>query len=174
LYIFYTRYTWLFIFADMPLPAKATHQVFSEEEKIKLRSVLGSKLMIRASMFSLMTLTRLGVLLFFNKYNTKFQVEDNLEIINVVFVVILVICSRLLISEIAEYRREVKSSTKRIVRTHIGGSKGNRILLGNKLVAKNEMVLDDTDFDLLKGGDEVILELSTKSNLLFSVKKIEE
>ena len=50
--------------------------------------------------------------------------------------------------------------------------KNNKIVLGNKSFSKDEILLDTSDFDSLQAGDEVQLELSAKSNMLFSVKKI--
>lgn len=147
-------------------------QVLSEAEREKLSAILLRRLLIRSSLFLLMILTCIAILLYFNKYSGNYRAEDNLEIINVVFVVIVVVVSRLLVSEILESSKEMKSASKKVIRTKVLDKKNNKIVLGNKSFSKDEILLDTSDFDSLQAGDEVQLELSAKSNMLFSVKKI--
>jgi len=147
-------------------------QLLSEEEKAKLTGIFRRRLIARAAAFSLMILTCIAVILYFNKYRGDYRADDNLEIINVVFVVILVIGARLLVSEILEYSKELKSTSKKVIRTRVLDRKDDKIVLGNKSFSKDQILLDTSDFDSLKGGDEVLLELSAKSNTIFSVKKV--
>lgn len=147
-------------------------QILLEEEKAKLYAILLRKLLVRACIFTLMILTCIAILLFFNKHSANYRIEDNLEVLNVVFVVILVIVARLFVSEIFEFRKEIRSTSKKIIRTRVLGKENNKIVLGNKSFSKDEIILDASDFDSLKAGDEVQLELSVKSNIIFSVKKI--
>ncbi len=110
-------------------------------------------------------------MVYFNEFRDGNSAMDNLEVINVVFVIISVLCARLLISEISEYRKEAGSPVNKIIHTRIAGRKDGKIILGNKSFGKEEIILDASDFDSLQGGDEVVLELSAKSNTIFSVKK---
>lgn len=95
-----------------------------------------------------------------------------MEVINVVFVVIVVICTRFLFSEFMEYGKETGSQNKKVINTRIAGRQDGKIILGNKPFGKEDILLDNSDFDYLQSGDEVLLELSAKSNIIFSVKKL--
>lgn len=146
-------------------------QSLSEEEKLKLSGILKRKLLVRAFIFIAAILAGIAVVVFFNKFSSSYNVEDNLEIINVVFVVVIVVCARFLFSEFADYRKEEASPSKRVVHTRIVGRQGDKIVLGNRSFGSEDILLDNSEFDSLKGGDNVVLELSAKSNLIFSVKK---
>ena len=143
----------------------------SNEERIGLSVVLKKKLLLRTVIFIATILAGIGVLVFFNTYSTSYSANDNLEVINVVFVVIIVVCVRFLYSEFGEYGKEVGSPNKRVLRTKVLGRQGAKIMLGNKSFGKEDILLDNSEFDALNGGEEVVLELSAKSNLIFSVKK---
>ena len=144
----------------------------SEEEKSKLSAVLRRKLFLRVGIFSSIVLVCLVVMMYFNTFSGSYKVEDNLEIINVVFVVISVLCLRLVISEILEFGKETRSPNKKVIHTRIAGRKGDEIILGNKSFSKSEILLDNSEFDSFKGGEDVVLELSAISNSIFSVKRI--
>jgi hypothetical protein len=149
----------------------ASLQSLSDQEKEKLSAILRRKLYLRGGVFFGMILTCSAIMLFFNKYNVNYQVEGNLGVINVVFVVISVIGARLFVSEILEFNKETSSPVKKIIRTKVAGRKDDKIILGNKSFSKEEILLDSSEFDLLKGGDEVTLELSAKSNTIFSIRR---
>ena len=123
-------------------------------------------------LFVAVILACLGITFYFNLYKELYDFGDNLGVLNVVFVVIIVICSRLSYSEIRYYKKEINSHNKKIIRTRVGGVENGKIILGNKSFSKEEIILNNSDFDLLKGGDDVILELSAQSNTIFSVKRI--
>lgn len=146
-------------------------QSLSEVEKIKLSEVLRRKLLLRAVIFIAAILAGAAVVVFFNKYSIGYNIEDNLDVINVVFVVIIVVCARFLFSEFMEYGKEVRSSNKRVIYTKIAGRQDDKIVLGNKSFGREDILLDDSGFESLNRGDEVVLELSAKSNLIFSIKK---
>lgn len=146
-------------------------QGLSEEEKEKLSGIFKRKLIFRSILFVGAILVSLGVILYFNRYSSSYKMEDNLEVINVVFVVLIVLCARLLFSEFMEYGKEKGSPNKKVIRTVVSGIHNGKIALGNKSFGKEDFLLNATDFDLLKAGDEVILELSAKSNTLFAIKR---
>lgn len=143
----------------------------SEEERLKLSSVLKRKLLLRIFIFTIAILTSIAIVVFFNGPVGYDKARDNLEVINVVFVVIIVVCARFMFSEFMEYNKEVTSSHKKVVRTRVAGLDGDKIILGNRSFGKEEIVLDNSHFEGLKAGDEVLLEISTRSNTIFSVKK---
>ena len=147
-------------------------EALSDIEKEKLISVFKGKFIVKLILFLSMILFGIGVMIYFNKYSSNYKVEDNLEVINVVFVVMVVVCSRFLISEFSDYRKEVKSPNKKIILTRVAGRSSNKIMLGNKAFGKADILLDSSDFDLLNRGDEVRLEISAVSNTLFAVKQI--
>ncbi len=130
------------------------------------------KLIIRVGVFSALVLLCLAVMMYFNMFSGNYKVEDNLEVINVAFVVISVLCLRLVVSEILEFGKETRSSNKKVIHARIVGRKGDEIILGNKSFAKDEILLDNSEFDSFKGGEDVILEISAVSNTIFSVKRI--
>lgn len=144
---------------------------FSKEEKNRLSSILVRKLYLSGSICMAILLVCIALLVYFNNNSQNFRVEENLGTANVVFVIIIVICGRLFVSEIMDYYKEVGASQKKVIFAKIGGRKDGKIVLGNKSFGKNEMLLDVLDFDSLKEGDDVKIELSAKSNRLFSVKK---
>lgn len=149
-------------------------QSLSAEEKVKLLAILKRKLLVRAIVFVSVILSSFAIVVYVNKHSGIFGSADSLGLINVFFVVVIVIFSRMLYSEIMDYRKEAGSSNKKVIRTRIAGRDGDKIILGNKSFSKEEILLDNSDFDLLKGGDEVLLELSARSNTIFSVKKARE
>lgn len=146
-------------------------EALSDPEKVKLVALLKRRLIFRAAMFSLAIAVSLGIMLFFNNYNSSYKTEGNIGIVNVVFVVVIVLCSRLLFADIQEYGKESRSHNKKIILTRLGGKAGNKIILGNKSFSRDEILLDNSEFDSLQKGDDVILELSAVSNLIFAVKK---
>jgi hypothetical protein len=146
-------------------------QSLSDEEKEKLSAVLRRRLFFRSGIFFAMVLTCVAIILYFNIYNDN-HVNDNLEIVNVVFVVISVLCARLFVSEFLEYKKEISSPVKKLVQTRVAGKKDGKIILGNKSFGKDDILLDASEFDSLRDGDEVILELSAKSNTIFSIRRI--
>ncbi len=113
-----------------------------------------------------------AMVIYFNKYNSSYG--DSLGIVNVVFVVIIVLCARLLYTEVLEYGKEMRSPNKKVIHTRIAGIKNGKVMLGNKSFSKEEILLDSSEFDSLQGGEEVMLELSAVSNTLFSVKRVQK
>lgn len=156
----------------MPTFPIARLQSLSEEEKIKLSGIFRRKLLFRASLFFTIMAVSIAVILFFNKYISSYKVEDNLDVINVVFVIITALFARLIFSEFMEFGKEIRSPNKKVIHTKIAGRNEGKIFLGNKSFAKDEILLDSSDFDFLQKGDDVQIEISARSNTLFSVKKL--
>ena len=123
-------------------------------------------------LFAAVILACVSITLYFNRYRDLYDFGDNLGVLNVVFVVIIVICSRLSYSEMRYYKKETRSADKKLIRTRVGGVENGKVILGNKSFAKEEILLDSADFDSLRGGDEVTLELSVQSNTIFSLKRV--
>jgi len=146
-------------------------QALSEEEKTKLFVVLKRKLLVRLAVFFFGILLSLAITIYFNNYSGNSKIEDNLGLLNVFFIVIIVLCARLIYAEVLDYGKEIGSPNKKIIHTKIAGRQDGKIILGNKSFSKEDLLLDNSDFDSLKGGDDVVLELSAKSNIIFSVKK---
>jgi hypothetical protein len=142
----------------------------SDEEKTKLSAILKQRLLLRSFLFFLGIFVSIAVIVYFNRYG-HVKSEDNLGLINVVFIVMAVLCARLLYAEFSDYGKEIGSPNKRIIRTRMSGKKGSKIVLGNKTFSKENILLDSSAFDSLQGNEEVQLELSAKSNIIFSVKK---
>ena len=84
---------------------------------------------------------------------------------------LIVLCARLLYSEFMEYGKETGSPNKKVIRTIVTGVSGGKIALGNKSFGKEEFLLGAPDFETLQKDNEVILELSARSNTLFSIKR---
>ncbi len=97
---------------------------------------------------------------------------NNLEVINVVFVFISVICARMVVSEAMDYRKEIKSPHKKVIETKILGSKEGKIMMGNKLFDEDDFLFGAPDFNFFQNGDNVRIEFSAKSDMLFSIKKL--
>ena len=145
---------------------------FSEEEKKELASIFKRKFFAIAGIYLLIMLLSIAAITYFNLYSEQYYIQNNLEVINVVFVVITALCGRLLIAECRDYLKEINSSDKKVIETKIIGKKNNEIILGNKLFEEDDFLLHAVDFDLLNVGDSVRIELSAKSDSLFSIKKL--
>lgn len=145
---------------------------FSEAEKRELIAILKKRRSSRVALFVLLILVFLSCLVYFNGFSQPPSVQDKLEILNVVFVVIFVIGGRLVVSEVVEYKKESAAEQKKVLNTKILAVSGNKITLGNKSFSKEDVLLGCPDFDQLKPGDLVRLEISSKSDALFSIKKM--
>lgn len=147
-------------------------ETLSADERSKLISILKKKLIARAILFISAIVVSLGVVIYFTAFRTGTTSDDNIGIINVVFVVVIVLCARLLYAEVSDYGKEIASQEKKVTNTRIVSKQDGKIVLGNKSFGKEDILLNNYDFDTLQAGDDVILEISTKSNLIFSVKKV--
>jgi NhaP-type Na+/H+ or K+/H+ antiporter len=145
---------------------------FSDEEKTRLRSFLGRRLLLFSGIYGGVIAVSLSFMIFFNVYSDKYPILDHLEIINVAFIVISVLCGRLLVSEIIEFRKEMNAEEKRVIQTRIMGLKDGKIGLGNKSFYEEDFLFGADDFDLLKAGDNVEIQISAKSDMLFRIKRI--
>jgi ABC-type siderophore export system fused ATPase/permease subunit len=145
---------------------------FSEVERDKLRALLKKRLLTFLAIYLTIIALSVFIMIYFNTYATVYYIANNLEVINVVFVVIIALCGRLLVAEIMEFGKEVKATEKKVVITKITGRKGNQISIGNKRFSVHDFIIDNSDFHSLQVGDSVRIELSTKSNTFFSIKKI--
>ena len=154
----------------MSSPSVARLKDLSEEEKIKLKKIFFRKLSLRALIFVGIIQVCIIAMLYFNKFSI-YKSEDNIGVLNVVFIMIMVVCGRFMYSEIWDYKKEIRSPVKRMIDTRIAGRKDGKIILGNKSFARNEILLDAPGFDSLQRGDEVTLELSAKSNTIFSIRR---
>ena len=145
---------------------------FTEEEKKILSEILKKKLFVISAIYVIVILLSVAFMIYFNKYSESYFLQNNLEVINVVFVIISVICARMLVSEILEYAKEIKSPVKKVVETKILGRDENRISLGNKSFDENDFIFGIDDFESFKIGDNVRIELSAKTDTLFTLKKV--
>ncbi len=156
------------------MPGPIAHlENFTEEEKIKLSSLLRTKMIFRSLIIGSLILLCTGVLVYCNIFSGNNLIQSNLGIINVVFGVVGIICGRLLLAEFMEFWSEANASQKKVVNTKITGKTAEKITLGRKSFTKQDILLDSSDFDSLKEGDVVRVELSSKSSTLFSVKRIQ-
>lgn len=144
----------------------------SAEEKTKLRDILRKRLLIIGSIYFIVIAASISIIFFFNTYSTIYYIENNLEIINVVFVIIAALSGRMLITEIMDCNKEVNASEKKIVETTITAKKENKITIGNKHFSKHDFIMDNSSFDDVQEGDRVRIDLSIKSGMLFSIKRI--
>ncbi len=145
---------------------------FLPEEKEKLISVLKKKVFVIVGIYAVVMCLSVAFIIYFNRYSENYYFQNNIEVVNVVFVVISVICGRMLVAEIIEYRKEIKSPVKKVAEAKILKKESNEITLGNKTFEESDFILNAVDFDSIKTGDSVRVELSAKSSLLFSIKKI--
>lgn len=145
---------------------------FSEEEKRELSSVLGKDLFVFVFIYASVILVSIALMLYFNIYSENYYFENHLEVINVVFVVIFVICARMIFSETMDYCKEIKSPQKKIIETKIDEKKDGEIVIGNKSFDTDDFLFEVADFDLLQSGDVVQIVMSAKSDTLFSIKRI--
>ncbi len=145
---------------------------FSAEEKTKLSSIMKKKLFIFCGIYISVILFSVGFIVYFNNHSENYYFENHLEVINVVFVFISVICARMVVSEAMDYRKEIKSPHKKVIETKIIGRKEGKIMLGNKLFAQDDFLFGAPDFNSFQNGDNVRIELSAKSDMLFSIKRI--
>jgi hypothetical protein len=146
---------------------------FSESEKNRISSMLRKKMILRSGLIGGLILLCACLLIYFNIWSSNILIQENRGVLNVVFGVVGIISARLLLAEVMEFWSESNAAQKKVVNTRITGRKGEKIFLGKKSFGRQELLLDDSDFDLLKEGDAVKVEYSTKSDTLFSVKKIQ-
>lgn len=145
---------------------------FTTEEKTMLSAVLKRKLLVIGLIYIVVILLSVAFMIYFNNYSENYYLQNNIEVINVVFVVISVICGRMLVSEIIEYTKEINSPVKKVIETKILSSSEGKITLGNKSFEESDFLLDSSIFFSLHSGDSVRVELSAKSDILFSIKKL--
>lgn len=145
---------------------------FSEEEKRELSSLLGKDLFVFCSIYISVILVSAAIVLYCNIYSENNYFLNNIEVINVVFVVISVICARMVVSEVIDYRKEIKSSHKKIVETKISEKKEGEIIIGNKTFDEDDFLFGVSDFDSFQSGEHVRIELSAISETLFSISRI--
>lgn len=145
---------------------------FSEPEKERLRTLLKKRLLVLAVIYLTIIAVSISIMVYFNKYSTAYYIKNNLEVINVAFVIITVLCGRLLVSEVIEFGKEAKATEKKIVEAKVTGRKGNKISIGDKNLGMHDFILDNSGFDSLRVGDNVRIELSAKSGTLFTIKRI--
>lgn len=145
---------------------------FSAEEKEDLSRILRKRLLFLGSVYFIIIAGSIAVMIYFNKYSNSYYIEDNLEIINVAFVIIAVLCGRMLVAEIMDYGKEISASEKKIVETRVMARKNNKIIIGNKHFSKHDFIMDNSSFNSVQEGDKVQIEISTKSGLLFTIKRI--
>lgn len=129
------------------------------------------KLIIRGSLFMAGVLISAAVITYFNKLNPVFSSEDNLGVLNVVFVIIAVICARMLVSEWIEFRRETKAKNKKVLNLIVRAVREGHALIDNREFSSSDFMFDSSDLGILKPGDRVVLEVTTGSGRLLSLKK---
>src|SRR5687767_8220858 len=100
-------------------------ETLTPEERSKLAAVLKRKLVPRVVLFILGILVSIGVVVYFTAFRKDVMSEDNIGIINVVFIVIIMFCARLLYADIAEYSAETRAADKKVTRTRVGARDGN-------------------------------------------------
>ncbi len=153
----------------MPVHPIAQLQSLSEVERTRLVSIFKKLTFRKSAFFAIPVLISIVALIYFNSSDVGLFSKEYLEITNVTFVVITVLCLRLIVSEFIDYGKEIKSPNKKIIKTHITDMKNGEIVLGNKSFSREEVLLDAPDFLTLKKGDAVTLELSVRSNTIFSI-----
>lgn len=130
------------------------------------------KLLLIGGIYACVIVISIAFIVYFNLYREEYLLKDNIEVINIVFIIVAAISGKLFISEIMDYRREMKSSQKRVVEAKILERKNYEITLGNKSFEEEDFLFRAPEFDSLKEGDTVRVELSAVSSKLFSVKRI--
>lgn len=151
-------------------PVKLTP--FAPEEKALLASILRRRLFIVGGIYAGLITASIFFAVYFNMYSANFHILDNLEVINVVFAVVIALSGRLLVSEIIDYRKEIKSPDKKVIQTRILGVKDGKVTLGNKSFHEEDFLFSAEDFDTFKSGENVEIEISAKSDMLFRIKRI--
>ena len=154
------------------MPVSVKLEKFTDEEKAVLTSFLKKRLLFIGGIYLGVILISIAFIYYFNKYSENYRIHDNMEVINVVFVVIGVLCGRLLFSEVIGYGKEIKSENKKVVQTKIIGRKDGKVTLGNKSFNEEDFIFGAVGFDSLQSGDSVIIELSAKSDTLFRIRRI--
>ena len=151
-------------------PAPQTHlENFTPEEKKRIAAIFRKKILLKSAIYIFLIGGSLFILVFFNFFTHGF---DNLGLVNLAFGISIVLCGRIYMVELSEYRQEINSTVKKIVDTRIVGRDGNKITIGNQQFKKEDILLDAPDFDTLRAGDPVRVVHSAKSHTLFSVKRI--
>lgn len=145
---------------------------FPEAEKNILKTVLKRRIFLRGIIFFLVIAVCIGIMIYFNKNSSIAYIEDNIGLINVAFVIITVICTRMVIADWMEFNKEISYPMKKVIDTRIALREGEKIFVGNKSFSKDEFLLEAQSFDSLQAGDNVRIELSAKTDTLFSIKRI--
>jgi len=154
----------------MPAPVKL--EKFTDEEKTLLTSVLRKRLLFIGGIYLGVILISIAFIFYFNKYSENYHIQDNMEVINVVFVVIAVLCGRLLVSEVLGYGKEIKSENKKVIQTKNIERNNDKLALGNKSFGEGDFIFGTVDFDSIQSGDNVEIEISAKSDTLFRIRKV--
>ena len=154
------------------MAAQFTLREFSSEEKAVLTAIMRRKLFVVGGIYAGVVLVSVFFIVYFSLYSANFRILDNLEVINVVFAIIGVLCLRQLLSEIVEYRRETRLQEKRVALSRILEVKDGSVKLGSKSFDEDDFLFGVKDFDSLKAGDNVEIEISARSNMIFSIKRI--
>ena len=144
----------------------------SVEEKSKLSVILKKRLFLFSGIYLSVILVSVAFIVYFNKYSENYYFQNHLEIINVAFVFISVICARMVVSEVIDYSKELNSPHKKVIETKILAVKDGKITLGNKSFSEDDFIFGAEAFNSLQSGDSVRVELSAKSDMLFSIKRI--
>lgn len=154
------------------MPASnTTIENFTPEEKRRLVSILRKRLLPKSIVYLVIIVSFIFVLIYFNYIKNTHEIE-NIGLLNVVFIVTVFISVRICVGDFLEYMKEVRSPFKKVVSTRIVKHEGNKLTIGNQQFKKEDILLDASDFDVLRAGDHVRVEHSEKSHTLFRVKKI--
>lgn len=144
----------------------------SAEERKAVLAFLKGKLIIRSVLLGVIVLSCIAALVYFNSPIGKGLFLENLETLNVVFVFLGVIVGRFLYSEYRDFSAERKSGQKKVIRTRVGKVLEGEISIGNRRFSEDDFILGSNDFHDLRPGDDVIVELSARSELLFTIRKV--
>ena len=145
---------------------------FSEEEKRKLASIMKKKLFFIDGIYVSILLLSIIYVIYINKSSENEYFKNNIEVINVVFAVIAVICTRMIVSETRDYLKEIKSVHKKVIETKITERKGDILSFGSKSVEEDDFLFGVSGFNSFQKGDSVCVELSADSDKLLSIKKL--
>ena len=145
---------------------------FTNDEKAMLTSILRKRLFLTGAIYMTVIILAIAFLVYFNKFSENYNIQNNLEVINVVSIIISVLFARLFVSEWMDYRKEINSSDKKIILTKILAKKNGEVTLGNKSFDEDDFIFGAVDFNSLQSGDNVEIEISAKSDTLFRIKRI--
>ena len=155
------------------LPPKPEN--FSSEEKEQLKKILSKRFFLKGGFYFFISTAFAAMIIYLNMFSdVGDSFAENLGIYNVIFIMLAAFSLRMFAGEIISYYKEINSPYKKVFFTHVKNIRKGKIILGNNLISRKDILLSAPDFKTLRQGDEVCVELSAKTGSLLRVKKISE